>query len=160
MLIAGCSLISAKDNKNNDLYMHCYACDSLGVEKTSFGSNDPIYFGFVLRNISQNPIKYWKPVPEPLNLVRISINKDLNFINPPQNWHSKETGFIIKSSEHILKPNEQLFEVTKYDKGRHYFPFGYKDLEAVFSFNFEIDKEYHMNYLYKDITAKFVVTDN
>jgi len=108
MGILGCSTISTKEIKKQDLYLHCYACDSLGVEKTSFGRNERWFFGFVLKNVSNQQIKYKANPPILLEPSLIYPNGRI-IINPIDAYVEENI-----RSEYFLVPGEHISMAIEY----------------------------------------------
>lgn len=155
MGILGCSSISTKNIKKQDLYLHCYVCDSLGVEKSVFSKNETIYFGCVIRNVSDHPIIYTKRKNSTslfsLSQSHIIENDSLELANDVLNWAPD-----VIWSDNILKPEEQLFEIQN-NKYSHKLPTGKS--KADFHINVIFVREDEGLFNTDNTSVKYTITE-
>jgi hypothetical protein len=149
MGILGCSSIATKSIKKQDLYLRCYACDSLGSEKKVFKKDEPTYFGFVLKNTSKHPIAYRKLYDPNSKYFSVSVaiykpNEFLGEVNshPQSDWKG-----------YVLQPNEHLTEIRKYPST--YINTLVGSCIAVLSFSFDFGEEYCEYFTYKASSVRF-----
>ncbi len=153
MGILGCSSISTKNIKKGELYIHNFACDSTGVEKSVFGKNEMVYFGFIIRNITKYPIPYKIAGPSTSISFSVDISKAddhvmfMNINGCPEDMYK----------EYILKPYEQFYQI------RNYGNYTYQqsgDYIAQFSVQVHFDPKYTKTSNSNNRFIHFTIRDN
>jgi len=106
ILMTGCITESNASNENSyDISMETFTCDSLGVPKTEFTTNEPFCCAARVKNISNKPISYLRVKGDQLYLFDTAIGDTIacssNEIGlPPNAW-----------GDFVLLPGEELYQL-------------------------------------------------
>jgi len=137
IVFLGCGIVSSDNNIQNEVAIKYYLCDSTGTEKTVFKIGESIFGGYVLNNLSSEPIEYITPAHKK-SWFSIAIQKAwdndivLDEVLPPPG----ET-MVNK----VIQPGEMLAEQYEVVNKRMLYNQEPGNYKASFRLHYEFDVE-------------------
>jgi hypothetical protein len=103
-----------------DLDIRYFACDSTGVEKTAFKTDEAIYFGCTVKNVSDQPVIYTKMQFNPPHKPSRFLKEMFYVVCLKDDGTRPKVGYEdspppgTKWVEFTLKPDETLSQIQRY----------------------------------------------